>query len=52
MNAYGEQRGAVAHSSFRVIVVLDPIVEKNTVNQLVSGLHQFDQKKTPIRRAL
>lgn len=50
MNSYGQMRGAVAHNSFRVNIILDPVNEMRTIQQLIQGIEQFDQRLIPIRR--
>ena len=50
MSSFGVKRGEVAHSSFRVATVLDPVIENNLVQQLTASLEQFDIQLTPIRR--
>ena len=50
MSSFGAKRGEVAHSSFRVATVLDPVIENNFVQQLTANLEQFDIQLTPIRR--
>jgi len=53
LDAFGESRGQVAHQpyNFQVNLVLDPIVEQNSVNQLVVELDNFDQLIAPLRRS-
>jgi hypothetical protein len=42
LNSFGSNRGAIAHSSFHTVVLLDPVTEKNSVHLILQELRTFD----------
>ena len=48
MNTFGEQRGLVAHNSFRVKAVLDPSTEKTTIAQVITVVEELHRLLSPL----
>ncbi|WP_259070387.1 HEPN domain-containing protein [Mucilaginibacter sp. X4EP1] len=51
LTSFGRTRGEIAHSAFHTQSQLDPLSEKNNVNQIISGLATFDEDLSNYERS-